>query len=139
MFLSIPSIRKVFFTRKRVSSKHTIYYCKHHRKPTKCPCKLKVEHATNTFTITDEHNDLCKEKQGFDVDIRNFDCKDCTREMKILAEKLALDNLGMHPRDIWVRISAKMTESYSTWSGLDDRQVVNLVKNRSQFALIKNF
>ena len=49
-----------------------------------------------------------------------------------LAEKYAFENVSTMPREIWEQISKEMSDKYTSYTGLSDKQVVNKVKNTRQ-------
>ena len=46
-----------------------------------------------------------------------------------MVEVLALGNLALRPKEIWLQVSNEMNRRSVNWNGLTDRQVIKLVGN----------
>ena len=127
------------FNKKKTGKKNVLYWCVCNRS-SKSICTSKVRMDLDNITVLEEtgvHEKSCSWKSGVLTDITNLpegpDTKkrsiDFTEEMYSRTVEIASTNLSLRPTEIWKMISGEMNEKSSTWKGMSDNQVKNLVKN----------
>ena len=67
-------------------------------------------------------------KNGLDKNMVNIN-SNFTHKMKVMAEELALSNLALFPRYIWLKVFKEMSARSIIWNGLHDKSVFNMVGN----------
>ena len=129
------------FNKKWEGKVATIYWCANCKSSkSKCSFKIKVDFFGKIVHESGTHDVKCKirtkiSKQALQdlTNAHNINPKsegiDYTSYMKKRVDKMALENIHFHPKEIWSKISKEMNERSTTWRGLTDNQVISRVRN----------
>lgn len=115
------------FSRKHIMKHHILYKCKYNRAKSPCTMKCKVmSDGTHVFQVL--HGPDC----AFILDVdkkRKWEDNNVTTEMRKAIIDIAISQLEMRPRDIWLKVAEDINRNHDSWKGLTDLKVINLVNN----------
>ena len=143
------------YHKKWQGKKFSTYWCANCKSSkSKCSSKIKVDCFGKVIKEEGSHDVECTIKNQDsrqalkqlrnDPNNNNPDSNgiDYTSFMRKKTDELALENLHLHPKEIWDLVSRQMNEIQPTWKGMTDFQVTTRVRNiRSKYKgsdLIRN-
>ena len=88
-------------------------------------CKV-MSDGTHVFQVL--HGPDC----AFILDVdkkRKWEDNNVTTEMRKAIIDIAISQLEMRPRDIWLKVAEDINRNHDSWKGLTDLKVINLVNN----------
>ena len=124
-------------------TKSTLYWCTlNRRNVSDCSAKLRVFKATGVQEMIGTYSQTCNHRKKSSlvsssalVDITNLQSQskkivlDYTDDMREKVITLAIPDVSIRPSVIWKTISNQTNSRFTTWKGMTDVQVKNLVFN----------
>ena len=129
------------YHRKYVGKKFASFWCCNNRSTNSaCSAKLKKNFSGTIFDVTGKHSDSCYAKAeesrvalgivDLNVDNENVKkSKNLTHFMLKRAEEIALENLAMRPKQVFLKVLEEAKVDNYSFNGATNLQIINRVKN----------